>query len=60
MNDQLEVPRTAEWLTLSETQIKEHRDLLCPHYRDCLAFAVVQNWKGWTCLVCPNWKGEKA
>jgi hypothetical protein len=31
-----------------------NRNVLCPHYNDCLDYIVARSWKDWDCSDCRN------
>ena len=30
------------------------KNIYCPHYEDCLDFAVEKIWQAWDCCECPH------
>jgi hypothetical protein len=38
------------------TPIKGERNIHCPHYSDCLDYAVNHFWQSWSCSECPHRK----
>jgi hypothetical protein len=31
---------------------KGDKNIICPHYRDCLGHAAKNHWKSWSCIDC--------